>query len=188
MPYTIASSRKAMHSAASLPVVLSVGDSERVSGGERPDRSATNVTVTRRRNARLLFQEYAESQLSSGAAPNGLEQSFARLIQVSPSMWSQIKKSRPIGDKISRQIERLSGKGSGWLDEDRDAGTSEATEGEQQFLTHALKAFRATNAPGRKALSAWVSAIGSGAVGADDLKRLLKLLPRPPSHVGSLSG
>lgn len=178
MSNTIASSPKATPKAMAIapPAPSQAGEREPSSDGEMP-QAAANITVTRRRNVRLIFQDYAESQLSAGASPNGLEQSFARMIQVSPSMWSQIKKSRPIGDKIARQIEGLSGKSSGWLDQDRDAGTSEASEGEQQFLARALKAFRATNAQGRKALNAWLLAIEEGRVGVSDLKALAKGLP-----------
>jgi hypothetical protein len=46
-------------------------------------------------------------------------------------MWSQIKSSRPIGDKLARQIEKHCGKVAGWLDEERAAsdgkGHSSAT-------------------------------------------------------------
>jgi hypothetical protein len=65
-------------------------------------------------------------------------------------MWSQIKSSRPIGDKLARQIEVACAQASGWLDEERaPAGTSAS---EQQFMALALQAWRATNAEGRKRL------------------------------------
>lgn len=83
-------------------------------------------------------------------APKGLEQAFAKQLEISPSMWSQIKSSRPIGDKMARQIEQHCEQPAGWLDEEREnAGLSPA---EQQFLALALKAWRSTNAVGRKAL------------------------------------
>jgi len=110
----------------------------------------SNPTIQRRRNALALFQAYAESAVAQGAAPKGLEQSFAARLEISPSMWSQIKSSRPIGDKLARQIEQHCGKPVGWLDEEREPeGLSQA---EQQFLALALKAWRATNSVGRKAL------------------------------------
>src|SRR5450432_260958 len=112
--------------------------------------AVANLTIARRQNAVALFQAYAEQAVSSGLAPKGLEQSFAARVQISPSMWSQIKTSRPIGDKLARQIERRSGQAGGWLDEERaSAGISPA---EQQFLALALKAWRTTNSDGRKAL------------------------------------
>jgi hypothetical protein len=111
-----------------------------------------NTTVTRRQNALALFQVYAEQALAAGAAPKGLEQSFAATLQISPSMWSQIKSSRPIGDKLARQIEQHRGKPVGWLDETREDGS--ATAAEKAMMELALAAWRATNSAGRKALRA----------------------------------
>ena len=109
-----------------------------------------NTTITRRQNALALFQAYAEKALASGAPPKGLEQTFAATLQISPSMWSQIKSSRPIGDKLARQIEQHHGKPAGWLDEVRESYS--VAPAEQAFLDLALKAWRATNSVGRKAL------------------------------------
>ena len=109
-----------------------------------------DITVNRRRDVLALFQAYAEDVIAKGAPPKGLEQTFASRLEISPSMWSQIKSSRPIGDKLARQIEQHAHKPAGWLDEERQAeGLSSA---EQQFLALALKAWRATNSEGRKAL------------------------------------
>ncbi|MBX9964920.1 MAG: hypothetical protein K2Y35_17820 [Burkholderiales bacterium] len=112
----------------------------------------SNITITRRQNALALFQAYIEKALAAGAAPKGLEQSFAATLEISPSMWSQIKSSRPIGDKLARQIEQHCGKPAGWLDEERADATPTATE--KAFLELALKAWRATNSAGRKELRA----------------------------------
>ncbi len=109
-----------------------------------------NTTLTRRQNALALFQAYAEKALASGVPPKGLEQSFAATLQISPSMWSQIKSARPIGDKLARQMEHHHGKPAGWLDEARESDA--ATAAERDFLVLALKAWRATNGAGRKAL------------------------------------
>ena len=113
-------------------------------------QQVANTTITRRQNALALFQAYAEKALASGAPPKGLEQTFAATLQISPSMWSQIKSSRPIGDKLARQIEQHHGKPTGWLDEVR--GNDSVTPAEKAFLDLALKAWRATNSLGRKAL------------------------------------
>ena len=109
-----------------------------------------HLTVTRRLNVLTLFQQFAEEQMRAGFAPKGLEQAFAQKLQISPSMWSQIKSSRPIGDKLARQIEAACRQDSGWLDEER--ASRGLTAGEHQFLSLALKAWRATNAEGRKRL------------------------------------
>jgi hypothetical protein len=117
---------------------------------KRIPTAVANTTITRRQNALALFQAFAEKAVAAGASPKGLEQAFAATLEISPSMWSQIKSSRPIGDKLARQIEQHSGKSVGWLDEERAVeGVSPA---EQQFLDLALRAWRATNAPGRKEL------------------------------------
>ncbi len=111
-----------------------------------------NITLTRRQNALALFQAHAEKALAGGAAPKGLEQAYAATLQISPSMWSQIKSSRPIGDKLARQIESACAKPVGWLDAlHQDTAPSPA---EAEFLELALSAWRSTNNAGRKQLRA----------------------------------
>jgi hypothetical protein len=110
----------------------------------------SNITLTRRHNVLALFQEHAEQALAAGAPPKGLEQAFAARLQISPSMWSQVKSARPIGDKLARQVEVLCGKPGGWLDEARK--NTAPAPAEVAFLELALAAWRATNAAGRKAL------------------------------------
>ena len=122
-------------------------------------QAVANTTLTRRQNALALFQAYAEKALASGSAPKGLEQSFAATLQISPSMWSQIKSSRPIGDKLAVQIENLGRKPRGWLDEARDA--SFTTPAEKAFLDVALAAWRDANSTGRKELRAYLAAFNS---------------------------
>lgn len=125
--------------------------------------AVSNITVARRQNALALFQRYAEKALAQGASPKGLEQAFAAALQISPSMWSQIKSSRPIGDKLARQIEHLQNQPSGWLDEAREAAPPSAAE--KALMELALAAWRATNSAGRKALRAHLEGLakpGSG--------------------------
>jgi len=110
----------------------------------------SNITLERRRNALNLFQTFAEAAMATGAPPKGLEQAFAAKLEISPSMWSQVKSARPIGDKLARQIEQHCGKPAGWLDEEREPVGLTPTE--QQFLALALKAWRSTNSDGRKQL------------------------------------
>ena len=110
----------------------------------------SNITVARRQNAVALFQEHAEKALAQGQAPKGLEQAFAARLQISPSMWSQIKSSRPIGDKLARQIEAMTGRPAGWLDEARAPAVPSAAEA--AFVELALAAYRSTNAAGRRGL------------------------------------
>ena len=95
----------------------------------------------------------------------GLEQAFAATLQVSPSMWSQIKSSRPIGDKLARQIECHHGKPQGWLDATPAVVT--LTPAEQDFQALALKAWRATDSAGRKALRTQFRQLAEAADAAD---------------------
>ena len=113
-------------------------------------QAVVNITLTRRQNALELFQLYAKSALADGAPPKGLEQAFAAKLQISPSMWSQLKSSRPIGDKLARQLERHCEKSPGWLDEERESQSPSPTE--RVFLDLALAAWRSTNSSGRKLL------------------------------------
>lgn len=122
----------------------------------------SNTTLTRRQNALTLFQDYAEKALAAGAAPKGLEQAFAATLQISPSMWSQIKSSRPIGDKLARQIEAMTGRPTGWLDEERKDASP--TPAEVAFLELALQAYRAANAEGRRVLRGQLRALLSAQV------------------------
>ena len=116
-----------------------------------------NTTVTRRLNALALFQAYAEQALAAGAPPKGLEQAFAATLEISPSMWSQIKSSRPIGDKLARQIEQHHGKPAGWLDQARE--DTSPTVAEKALMELALAAWRSTNSAGRKSLRAHLESI-----------------------------
>ncbi|MDZ7813301.1 MAG: hypothetical protein U5L74_09350 [Ideonella sp.] len=110
----------------------------------------TALPLLRRQNALALFHAFAERALASGQAPKGLEQAFAASVQISPSLWSQIKSSRPIGDKLARQIEVHAQQAPGWLDAPHETATPGAAE--KAFLALALQAWRATNSAGRKAL------------------------------------
>jgi hypothetical protein len=116
----------------------------------------SNLTVNRRQNVASLFQQYAEEQMRAGMPPKGMEQAFAHKLQISPSMWSQIKSSRPVGDKLARQIEAACGKSAGWLDEARAAHGLSAAE--QRFVALALEAWRSANADERKNLKALLKA------------------------------
>ena len=120
-----------------------------------------NITLTRRRNVLALFQAFAEKALAAGGSPKGLEQTFAATLQISPSMWSQIKSARPIGDKLARQIEHLAGRPRGWLDEAREPTAPSSAE--KAFMELALAAWRASRRADRKALRATlVAAVDKG--------------------------
>ena len=109
-------------------------------------------TVTRRRNALALFQEFLSAAVTEGAPPKGLEQNFAATMQISPSMWSQIKSARPIGDKLARQLEHRGGKPAGWLDQPHEAAVG-PDPAEERFALLARAAWRAQDAVGKRNLA-----------------------------------
>ena len=109
-----------------------------------------NITLTRRNNALALFQEYAAAQIAAGEPAKGMEQAFAAQLEISPSMWSQVKASRPISDKLARQIESHTGKPTGWLDEPH--GPQQPDAAEERFVEVARAAWRAANAQGKREL------------------------------------
>lgn len=114
-----------------------------------------NITVARRRNALALHRRFLEEAVAAGLPAKGLDQAFAKKIEISPSMWSQIKSSRPIGDNLARQIERHCNVESGWLDkEDRPSQVPDAAE--ERFIAAAREAWRSANAKGKKELTGWL--------------------------------
>jgi hypothetical protein len=112
------------------------------------------ITVIRRNNVLALFQTYAAAQLAAGVPAKGMEQAFAAQLQISPSMWSQIKASRPISDKLARQIESHTKQPVHWLDEPRDAAGPDAAE--ERFIEQARAAWRRAHAPGKRELLRWM--------------------------------
>ena len=116
-----------------------------------------NITLNRRDNLATLLQQFVQQRVAQGAAPKGLEQEFAAQLQVSPSMLSQIKSSRPVGDRLARQIETLCGQPAGWLDEEREA-PGEPSQAEERFLAAARQAWQASNAREKRELMRWLAA------------------------------
>lgn len=105
----------------------------------------------RRANAVSLFQEFASAQIAAGASVKGLEQEFAELLAIAPSMWSQIKGSRNISDKLARQIEARTKNPSGWLDQAHQADP-QPSAAEENFLAVARQAWRHGDAKTRREL------------------------------------
>ena len=114
-----------------------------------------HTTITRRRNALLLHRRFLEEAIAAGLPAKGLDQAFAKKLEISPSMWSQIKSARPIGDTLARQIERHCGVDTGWLD--REDLTADAPDpAEERFIAAARQAWRAANAKGKRELNRWL--------------------------------
>ncbi|MDO5652772.1 MAG: hypothetical protein Q4G39_01555 [Brachymonas sp.] len=113
-----------------------------------------NLSVLRRQNLLALLQEFAENMVSAGAVTKGIEQAFAEKIQVSPSMLSQMKAGRPIGNKIARQIEVLCKRPAGWLDTQHP--DQKPSPAEEAFVTLAREVWRSQNAKGKRELQQYV--------------------------------
>lgn len=120
------------------------------------DDTVANITVIRRHNVLALFQEYAAAKIAAGEPAKGIEQTFAAALEISPSMWSQIKSSRPISDKLARQIESHTKQTSGWLDETHAHGAERSDPAEERFLELARAAWCASNAQGKRELMRWM--------------------------------
>lgn len=58
----------------------------------------------------------------------GIEQAFAAELEASPSMWSQIKLSWRISDKVGPQIESHAKQPSDWLDQSQGSAQSDPAE------------------------------------------------------------
>ncbi|RZL64831.1 MAG: hypothetical protein EOP81_07020 [Variovorax sp.] len=112
-----------------------------------------NTTVTRRRNVLLLHRRFLEQAIAAGLPAKGLDQAFALKIEVSPSMWSQIKSSRPIGDTLARQIESHCAVEAHWLDRDDLVADVPPDPAEERFIAAARKAWREANAKGKRDLA-----------------------------------
>lgn len=110
-----------------------------------------SLPAIRRNNVLLLFGDFVAEHASNGAEPLGLAAKFAEKLQISASMWSQVKKGRVISDKLARQIESRCGKANLWLDAPQSAEQL-PDPGEERFVELARQAYRAQNARGKRAL------------------------------------
>lgn len=112
--------------------------------------SIPNTTLVRRANLLVLLHEFTEQHLDAGESAKGVEQAFAAHLQMLPSRFSQIKSSRPIGDKLARQIEALCKRPALWLDAEHiDVKPSAA---EESFIALARSVWRKQNAKQKRML------------------------------------
>lgn len=127
---------------------------------------AASPHLLRRRSLLLLLREFADDCLARGEPLVGMEAKFAESVGVHRTMLSKIKTSRPIGDKLARQIEHARGKPAGWLDLEHDGAAAldgAATEAEAAFLEICRQAWRSQNARGKRALRTRMRELINGA-------------------------
>lgn len=113
------------------------------------------LTVVRRTNVLALHRLFLEKEIAAGKPAKGLDQAFAASLEISPSMWSQIKSSRPVGDTLARQIERHARVDSGWLDAEH--ASEQPDPGEERFLALARTAWRQASAKGKRDMRLWLA-------------------------------
>ena len=112
-----------------------------------------SISTSRRQNLLALYQEFVQDAVAKGGTPRGVDQDFAAHLEMSPSMLSQIKSSRPIGDKLARQIESHCGKTPGWLDQQGHRPAAYPDPAEERFIVLARAAWKSANAKGKRELT-----------------------------------
>lgn len=118
--------------------------------------TAENISRTRRNNFLIIIREFSESELASGQSSVGMMGRLAEKLQMKASALSQIKGDetarsfRNIGDAQAAQIEKLSGKPKGWMDQAHEG--ADLNPAEIAFLELAKQAWRGADAKGRRAL------------------------------------
>jgi DNA-binding transcriptional regulator YdaS (Cro superfamily) len=108
-----------------------------------------DIHTVRRHNLHALLQAHAQAKLRAGESAKGVEASFAALLQVSPSLLSQLKSSRPISDKLAAQIEVATKRGLGSLSV---ASSDTDAQAKARFLELAEKQWDRADAAQRAAL------------------------------------
>jgi hypothetical protein len=94
-------------------------------------------------NVLMLYQRFIGQRIAEGAPPLGAEAAFAQSLEISPSLWSQIKNNRTIGDKLARQIEQHAQVAPGWLDEEHQVAVQDPRE--EAFVELCRRVWRGAN-------------------------------------------
>jgi hypothetical protein len=106
---------------------------------------SADIHTVRRMNLLLLLREFSQARIASGEPTNGTEKAFAEQIQVSKSLLSQLKTSRPISDANAKQIEARCKKSAGWLSVIRSDEAPRPAPGEEAFVALARTAYRSAS-------------------------------------------
>ncbi len=104
----------------------------------------------RLRNLLSLHQAFAQERVSKGDSLAGLEGDFAASLEVSLSMWSQIKSGRTVGDRLARQFESKGSKPAGWLDQEHPETAPDPAE--EKFIELCRSAWANADRNGRAEL------------------------------------
>lgn len=110
----------------------------------------------RLRNLISLHQAFVQERVSRGESLAGLEGDFAASLEVSLSMWSQIKSGRTVGDKLARQFESKRSKPAGWLDQEHPETAPDPAE--EKFIAMCRVAWANADRAGRSELKRIIGA------------------------------
>lgn len=119
-----------------------------------------DIHVVRRSNPLLLLREFSQTRIAAGEPTNGTEKAFAARLQMSKSLLSQLKTSRPISDANAAQIESLCKRPSGWLSIEQAAVSQRSAPGEEAFIAAARRAYRTADRGGRQKLRELIGGTG----------------------------
>jgi hypothetical protein len=116
--------------------------------------NSEDIHSVRRANLLILLREFSQARIASGEPTNGTEKAFAEQLQVSKSLLSQLKTSRPISDANAKQIEALCKKNANWLSVIHDEEMPRPAPGEEAFVALARAAYRSASKDARAKLRA----------------------------------
>lgn len=115
-----------------------------------------DILTIRRQNLLSLYAQFVANAQKKDSAGSmfGIDKQFADHIQIANSSLSAMKKgSRNIGPRLARQIEAISKKPRGWLDQEHSHDKASLQEVElDRFLKLAKRAFKKADAEGKKRL------------------------------------
>ena len=109
----------------------------------------------RLRNLLSLHHAFVQERVSNGEPPTGLEGAFAASLEVSLSMWSQIKSGRTVGDKLARQFESKRSRPAGWLDQEHPETAPDPAE--EKFIAQCRVAWASADRARRAELKRFVA-------------------------------
>jgi len=120
---------------------------------QKSDTPQLDIHTIRRDNLLTLLRVFSQARIAGGEPTNGTEKAFAEQLQMSTSLFSQLKKgSRPISDANAKQIEARCKRTAGWLSVESADLVQRAAPGEEAFVAAARAAYRAADRAGRVAL------------------------------------
>jgi hypothetical protein len=101
-----------------------------------------DLHTLRRENLHSLIREFVQVRIAAGEPANGAERAFADQVQMSKSLLSHLKSSRPISDANARQIEARCKKPDGWLSAVHTTLNARPAPGEESLISLVRERYR----------------------------------------------